>query len=228
MTGQTVPLWHWEDPVGTLSDCVRRGGLLGIPTGSSYGLGVDPENRQAVDSVFDVKGRAAEKALPVVLGDLEQLRSLGGDPDAPALKRLARAWPGPLTVVVPVREGLPAASGATLAVRIPGHERLRRLLQELGRPLTATSANRSGEPPVLEPSGLQELLRGRDAMIVDDGLLEGGAPSTIVRLEGDRFTLLRRGRYPLSRLRKIPGFSERSETFSAAIAEKPVEESGRH
>lgn len=226
MSRRPVPVWRWGESIEPLLAVVARGGLLGIPTGSSYGLAVDPCNREAVESVFDVKDRPAGKPLPVVLGELDQLRWLGGDPSSPTIRRLSRVWPGPLTVIVPVRAGLPVAPDATLGVRIPGHERLRRLLLEMGRPLTATSANRSGEQPLLETAPLAELLAGRDAMIVGDGTLPGGEPSTIVRVDGDRLTLLRRGRYPLSRLRQLVGDEGWTETFSAAIAEKPVEESG--
>jgi L-threonylcarbamoyladenylate synthase len=117
------------------------------------------------------------------------------------VKRLFAFWPAPLTAVLPVARPLPASAGTrTLAVRVPDHDRLRELLAALGHGLTATSANRSGEEPIVDPVGLDELLAGEDAMVVDGGRLAGGAPSTLVAIEGDRLVVLRAGRFPVERL----------------------------
>jgi L-threonylcarbamoyladenylate synthase len=205
--------WHFGDPVAPLRAVLARGGVLVIPTESSYGLGVDPRNRTGVETVYRIKGRDAGKALPVVVADLAQLGGLGIDPDLPILVPLSACWPGPLTVVLPLaRRGLegpdgldpiPAAAGeSTLAVRVPGHEGLRRLLAELGHGLTATSANRSGEAPVVDPLAAAALVEGEDAVLVDAGTLPGGAPSTVVAIEGSGPVVLRSGSFPVERLRE--------------------------
>jgi L-threonylcarbamoyladenylate synthase len=85
-------------------------------------------------------------------------------------------------------------------VRVPDHERLRGLLAELGHGLTATSANRSGEEPLLDPAEAARLLTGHDAVVVDGGVLPGGPPSTLVAIEGERLVVLRAGRFPAERL----------------------------
>ncbi len=187
-----------------LSALLDAGGFLAIPTESSYGLAADPRSAAGVAAVFACKGRAAEKSLAVVAADERQLAALGADLDAPAVRRLTELWPAALTVVVPLRRPL-AATGedATLAVRLPAHENLRRLLGELGRPLTATSANRAGEPPILDPEALEPLLEGFPAAIVDDGVLPGGAPSTQVAVADGRLAILRAGRYPSQRLGEV-------------------------
>jgi L-threonylcarbamoyladenylate synthase len=133
-----------------------------------------------------------------VVADLGQLADLGIDPDLPILEPLSACWPGPLTVVLPL-----VAGAGTLAVRIPGHEGLRRLLAALGHGLTATSANRSGGEPVVEPEDLPALLAGEDAVIVDGGSLPGGAPSTLVAIEGGVPVVLRTGSYPVEKLRAL-------------------------
>jgi tRNA A37 threonylcarbamoyladenosine synthetase subunit TsaC/SUA5/YrdC len=106
-------------------------------------------------------------------------------------------WPprgsGAVTVVLPIERPLPATAGeSTVAVRVPGHEGLRRLLAALGRPLTATSANRSGEPPVLGGAEAERLVAAasatggppaEDVVVIDGGTLPGGPPSTIVRFD---------------------------------------------
>ncbi|HBL29771.1 MAG TPA: hypothetical protein DD490_23290, partial [Acidobacteria bacterium] len=140
-----VPVWHPGDPVEPLRVVLARGGVLAIPTESSYGLAADPRNPEGVEAVYRIKGREGEKALPVVVADRGQLAGLGIDPGLPLLEPVVACWPAPLTVVLPLRQPLPASAGApALAVRIPAHEGLRALLADLGHGLTATSANRSG------------------------------------------------------------------------------------
>lgn len=195
--------WRWGDPVEPLRDLLARGGVLAIPTESSYGLGADPRNRKGVEAIYRIKGREPRKALPVVVADLEQLAGLGIDPDLSILRPLSACWPGPLTAVLPIASPIPAAAGEpALAVRIPGHEGLRRLLAELGHGLTATSANPSGGEPVLDPEGAADLLAGEDAMVVDGGVLPGGPPSTLVAIEEAGPVVLRTGRFPVERLRE--------------------------
>jgi L-threonylcarbamoyladenylate synthase len=197
-----VPLWHWGDPVDPLRDLLARGGVLAIPTESSYGLGADPRNPAGVEAIYRVKGREAGKALPVVVAGRGQLADLGVAVNPYIVERLFEHWPAPLTAVLPIAEPLPASAGArTLAVRVPDHEGLRRLLAELGNGLTATSANLSGGEPILDPAGAAELLAGENAMVVDGGVLPGGPPSTLVAIEGEGLLVLRTGRFPAERLK---------------------------
>jgi L-threonylcarbamoyladenylate synthase len=196
-------LWHWGDPVDPLRDLLARGGILAIPTESSYGLGADPRNPAGVEAIYRVKGREAGKALPVVVAGREQFADLGVDAKPDIVERLLELWPAPLTAVLPIAEPLPASAGArSLAVRVPDHEGLRRLLTELGYGLTATSANLSGGEPILDPAGAAALLAGEDAMVVDDGVLPGAPPSTLVAIEGEGLVVLRTGRFPIERLKE--------------------------
>jgi L-threonylcarbamoyladenylate synthase len=173
---------------------VARGGVLAIPTESSYGLAADPRSASGVAAIFRVKGREAAKPLPVVVADLAQIHDLGGETSGAERLGLLGRWPAALTLVLPIREPLPAAvGGLTLGFRVPAHPRLRALLAALGHGLTATSANRSGEPPVLDPDELAPLLVRSDAVIVDDGTLAGGAPSTVLEVVGGEARVLRPG-----------------------------------
>lgn len=200
MTGH-IPLWRPGDPVAPLRALVARGGVLAIPTESSYGLGADPGNRTGVEAIYRIKERDRGKPLPVVVAGCGQLRDLGIDPGLPILEALSACWPAPLTAVLPTARPLPAAAGeATLAVRVPAHEGLRRLLAELGHGLTATSANRSGGEPMLDPGEVAELLAGFDAAVIDGGVLPGGPPSTLVAIEESGPVVLRTGSYPVERL----------------------------
>lgn len=189
--------WRPGDPVEPLAEHLGRGGVLAIPTESSYGLAVLPGNRTGVDAVYRLKVRDAGKPLPVVAGSVAQLASLGVDVESEAVRRLAGRWPAALTAVLPTTVDLPAAAGmGTVAVRIPDHELLRRLLTALGTPLTATSANLSGSAPVLDPGELARALPGWDGWVVDGGRLPGGPPSTIVRWAGGAWRVLRPGPVP--------------------------------
>ena len=197
-------VWRFGEPVTALVELIDRGGILALPTESSYGLGTDPRSARGVQAIYDVKGRDSAKALPVVAGEVEQLRSLGIDPAHPAVAPFAELWPAALSVLAPLEAPLPAAGGApNLAVRVPAHALLRDLLRELGRPLTATSANRAGEPPIVHPRGLAALLGERDAMVVDGGVLPGGPPSTLVELRGATLRVLRQGRFAVDELRRF-------------------------
>lgn len=201
----SIPVWRWGDPIDPLRELLARGGVLAIPTESSYGLGADPRNPEGVEAIYRLKGRERGKPLPVVVAGEEDFASLGidlgNDPDLNIVKRLFACWPAPLTIVLPVARPLPASAGESeLAVRAPAHDRLRELLAALGHGLTATSANRSGGEPVLDPAELPELLAGEDAMIVDGGVLPGGAPSTLVAIRGEGLVVLRAGRFPAERL----------------------------
>ncbi|HSU83958.1 MAG TPA: L-threonylcarbamoyladenylate synthase [Thermoanaerobaculia bacterium] len=196
-----VTLFHFGDPLPPLRDLLARGGIVAFPTESSYGLGVDPWNAAGVEAIYRIKEREAGKPLPVVVAGRDQLAGLGIDPDLNIVKRLFALWPAPLTAVLPVARPLPASAGTrTLAVRVPDHEPLRELLAALGHGLTATSANRGGEAPIVDPAALADLLAGEDAMVVDGGVLPGGPPSTLVAIEGDRVVVLRSGRFPAERL----------------------------
>jgi L-threonylcarbamoyladenylate synthase len=198
----SVPFWHWDDDPADLIAVLARGGVLAIPTESSYGLAVDPLDARGVAAVFAVKGRAGGEALPVVIADLEQAATLGVDRDAPGLREVASRWPAALSIVVPIPHAIPASAGdPSIAIRVPDHARLRSLLARTG-PLTATSANRTGEPPLLDPVAVAKLLAGVDSLVVDGGPLAGGTPSTLVRWVSGGFRVLRAGSYPLDRLPK--------------------------
>lgn len=195
--------WRPGEPLAPLRATLDRGGLLAIPTESSYGLAADPRDRCGVEAIFRLKGRRRGQPLPIVAADLDQIAALGVAIDAPLVRRLAGLWPAPLSLVLPAAVGVPAAAGGeTLAVRIPSHAPLLELLGDLGSALTATSANQTGQPPVLDPAALEPFLAGSDALIVDGGRLPGGPPSTLVAVGEDVLTVLRRGSYPIAELRR--------------------------
>lgn len=190
--------WRFGDDVAPLRASIARGGILAIPTESSYGLAVDPDSEAGVEAIYRVKERERGKPLPVVAADLAQIAALGIAADDEGVRRAAALWPAAFTVVAAIAEPLPASAGErTLAVRIPAHPELRALLHALGTALTATSANRSREPPLLDPAEVAELLAVEDAIVVDGGVLAGGPPSTFAEWSDAGWRILRQGRFRL-------------------------------
>lgn len=223
MKPQTA-VWKWGDSLEGVRETLAAGGMLAIPTESSYALATNPRSQEGVEGVFRFKARSADKPLPVVTGSLEQLAELGIDIQDPQLRMLASLWPAPLSVVVPIVRPLPATgSSRSLAVRIPDHPRLVEMLTRLETPLTATSANRSGEPPVCDSVEMALRLAGWRAVVVDDGLLAGGLPSTMVALGTGGLEVLRVGRYPVGLLRQRLAELGWSAGFSATVAEKSAD-----
>jgi L-threonylcarbamoyladenylate synthase len=203
-TAGQVERWSFGDDPQRVAGALARGAVLAVPTESSYALAVDPRDAEGVRRIFRLKGRPEGKALPVVGAGIASFRRLGAALDDPALAWAAARWPAALSVLVTLRRPIPAsAGGRTLAVRVPDHEPLRTLLAALGRTLTATSANPSGEEPYLEAGSLVSWLTdagaatGVQVLVVDGGTLPGGAPSTLVELVAGEPVVLRSGRYEI-------------------------------
>jgi L-threonylcarbamoyladenylate synthase len=173
---------------------LRAGGVLAVPTETQMGLLADALSEAAVGLVSELKRRPADQPISVIVPSLEQGLRLVRDVSELAL-RLARAhWPGPLTLVLRARDGLPRAltEDGKVALRVPGASPALALVRAFGGPLTATSANISGRPPLATAAELREVFGAGLAGIVP-GSAPGGAASTIVDLTGERPRVLRQG-----------------------------------
>jgi L-threonylcarbamoyladenylate synthase len=175
---------------------VLAGGVVVIPTDTLYGLAADPFSSAAVARVFAVKGRSAERAMPLVAADVDQVVSQIGPLSALARRLASTYWPGPLTLVVTRPSSIPAevaGGGGAIGVRVPAHAVTRELCRACGRLLTATSANLSGEPASNDPDEVARALGGGVDLLLDAGRTPGGAPSTIVDVTGREARLVRSG-----------------------------------
>lgn len=181
----------------TPAELLAAGGVLAIPTESSYGLGVDPRDPRGVEAIYRLKGRERGKALPIVAADVAQLLALGVVSDCEPLAWARPHWPAAITMILPLGAPIAASAGVpTIAARIPAHEGLRTLLADLGHALTATSANPSGESPLSDPVAVRNWLAtsGEEFLVVDQGETAGGPPSTLVELRDGEVVILRKGR----------------------------------
>lgn len=186
-----------------VADALLAGAVAACPTETFYALGAAAFSRRAVDRVRRLKGRDASKPLSVLASDLDMVAAIAAATGPSFIALAGEFWPGPLTVVLPAAAGVPEfllGPGRTIAVRIPPVPWLRALVREMSEPLTATSANLSGESELADPAEVAALFDGKIELIVDGGPTAGGLPSTIVDLAGDRPRVLREGRIPASRL----------------------------
>ena len=184
---------------------IARGQVIAFPTETFYGLGVDPAREDAVAAIFAAKGRAGGEALPLIAADTEAARRVAAVWSEMAERLAAACWPGPLTLVVPVRAGAVApgvtAGRDTVALRVPGHP-LARVLATCAPAgvLTATSANRSGSPALATADDVERALGQGVALIIDGGPSPGGPASTIVDVTGAHPRLIREGPVPFDRV----------------------------
>jgi L-threonylcarbamoyladenylate synthase len=168
---------------------LRKGGLVAFPTETVYGLGADARSERAVAAIYRAKGRPAHNPVIVHVASAEEAAALIDLTDAG--RTAAEAfWPGPLTLVAPVRgdSGIAPicrAGAETLAVRVPAHPLARRLLAAFAGPIAAPSANRSGQVSPTHADHVMEELLGRIDGVVDGGACDVGLESTILGFDAD-------------------------------------------
>jgi L-threonylcarbamoyladenylate synthase len=179
-------------------EILRDGGLVAFPTDTVYGVGALVFDEKAVQSIYAAKERPVEKAIPVLLGDAEDIGQVAEDIPLFATRLIERFWPGPLTVLVPKKISIPVVVSATstVGVRVPDHEAARGLLRLAG-PMAVTSANISSQPSPTTAEEVHQQLGGRIALIIDGGRTPGGVPSTLVDCTTNEIQILREG--PISR-----------------------------
>ncbi len=183
--------------IATAADLLRQGALVAFPTETVYGLGADARDGKAVAAIFEAKGRPSFNPLIVHLARARDAAQYVHW--SQVAQRLADAfWPGPLTLVLPLREGhglssLVTAGLPTVALRVPAHPTARKLLAAADAPIAAPSANPSGRISPTTADHVLNGLSGRIAAVLDDGPCPVGLESTIVGFDGDTAVLLRAG-----------------------------------
>ena len=185
-----------RDAIQEAAKWILNGGVVAVPTDTLYGLAADPFSAAGVARVFAVKGRAAERALPLIAADAAQAARHLGQLTATAQRLAERYWPGPLTLLVTAPAALARdVTGGTgkVGVRVPADAVARAICAAADRPVTATSANVSGAPATADPDEVERTLGDRLDLLIDTGTTRGGAPSTIVDVTGATPALVRAG-----------------------------------
>lgn len=179
------------DPQETLlrdaAEVLRSGGLVIVPTETVYGIAADIDNKEAVERLYEIKGRPRTKPFSVLIHSEEQMEELAGDIPVAAYKLIDKFWPGPLTLVLKSR------SGGTVGLRMPDNKIALKLLEFSGVNAACPSANLSGKPA---PENFQEAIRdldGRVDLAIDAGEVRLKKESTVVDLTGEQARILREG-----------------------------------
>ena len=193
------PLNPEADRLRQAAGVIHSGGIVAYPTETYYGLGVDALNTEAVERLFKVKGRDPAMPISIIIEDVKQLEVVAREVPSEARVLIEKFWPGPLTILFWKSERLSGVlTGGTnkIGVRIPDHTVALQFLRVVGKPLTATSANRSGRPGAVSAVSVDESLGDTIDLVLDGGDTPGGAESTIVDATFYPPRLVREGRVP--------------------------------
>jgi L-threonylcarbamoyladenylate synthase len=194
---QTRVAPYSDGAVAEAARLILAGEPVAVPTETVYGLAADATNAKAVARIFEAKKRPSFNPLIVHVSTIASAESIG-ELNAEARRLAERHWPGPLTLVVPLRQGAGIASIVTaglptIGLRVPAHPAMQALLRAVDRPLAAPSANASGSISPTRAEHVLKSLGGRILLIIDAGATERGLESTIVAATGGPLRLLRPG-----------------------------------
>jgi L-threonylcarbamoyladenylate synthase len=184
---------------------LRQGLIIAFPTDTLYGIGVNPFDTAALEQLYAVKGRPAEKGIPILLADAADLEKVTGSISEVAQALIEQYWPGPLTLVVPRHPQLPAiiSPNEGIAVRIPDHTVSRAFIRAAGGVVAASSANRTGEQPASNAAEAFEALAGHIGAVLDGGQVQYGRASTVLDCMSNPPKLLREGPITVKNLSRI-------------------------
>ena len=197
-----------------LASLLQSGGVIAFPTDTAYGLGADPFNEAAIDRIFRIKGRAEMKPILLVVDSLAMAKSVSVPPRV--FRETARQfWPGPLTMILRAAKSLPpkvTAGTNTIGLRWPVADCATKLLKHFKRPITATSANRSGQPSAITAEEVRAQFDESLDALIDGGTLPSRGGSTLLDLTVEPPVLLREG--PVS-------FESLQQFFDGKIRRQP-------
>jgi len=185
-------------------EVLQAGGVIAIPTETIYGIACLVSKRDSIKRLYAIKERDFLKAIPVLIGSLEQISRITASFPSAAYALSRHFWPGALTLIVNKHPGLPfeLTRFLTVGVRMPDHDWLRSLIQSCG-PLAVTSANISGQPSLSTAQKVMDELSGRVDLLIDGGICPGGIPSTVIDCTFSPAKVLREGDIPEPAIRKV-------------------------
>jgi L-threonylcarbamoyladenylate synthase len=199
--------------VSYVAEKIRAGEVLGMPTDTFYGLAADPFNLHAVDRVYEIKSRSRHKPLSLLIESVDQAAELAWPVPEIFYLLARRFWPGPLTIIVKADPKLPlkvTANTGNVALRVPAAEIPLAIIRAGGLPITATSANLSGESECTSALQVRDQLGDCLSVIVDGGQSPRDMPSTIIDLTSDdgSWRVMRHGAIPEEQIVELLGGRE--------------------
>jgi len=176
--------------------CIREGGVVAFPTETYYGLAADPDCEQAIERLFEIKKRELDQPLLLLVESRAALQQVVADVPETYIALMTRYWPGPLTLIFPAKPCVSkkiTGGTDTVGVRISSHLVAQQLVAEMGKAITATSANISGMPPAVSAFDVKKIFQGSVDYILDGGATAAGLCSTILGIKNKKLTVFRKG-----------------------------------
>ncbi|MFH1774108.1 MAG: L-threonylcarbamoyladenylate synthase [Methanobacteriota archaeon] len=198
--------------IQTAAGIIRRGGLVAFPTETVYGLGANALDVEAVEKIFEVKGRPLDNPVIVHIAKKEELKKLAKEVPEKAKILAERFWPGPLTLILKKSEVLPGVTTAgldTVAIRMPDNKTALGLISASGVPIAAPSANISGRPSPTSAKHVMQDLKGKIDAVIDGGAANIGLESTVLDLTASVPAILRPGGVTFEELKRALGKVEK-------------------
>jgi len=194
-----------RDKIKDIAQVLKKPGVIAYPTDTFYGLGADCFSPEEIRRIYQIKKRKKKKPIPLIIAEAEEVKRIAVE-IPPLFWLLSREfWPGPLTLVLKASPALPPellGHSQTIGVRLPALSWLRELVKEANFPLTATSANISGEKEISHPEKIKDIFWEKVELIVDGGKTPGTQPSTVLDLTSEKPKILREGIIPVTKLRE--------------------------
>lgn len=190
------PLDPDPEVLARVASALRRGGVVAYPTETLYGLGVDPFREEALERLYELKGRPAEMPVSILVKDVAMLQEVAHDLPGPAMRLVEAFLPGPLTLVLRARPGLPerlTSGTGKIGIRISAHPFMRHLFSRYTAPITTTSANPTGRPDARDAKEILVYFPEGVDFILDAGPVIGTLASTVVDATGGEPVILREG-----------------------------------
>lgn len=199
-----------DDEIRRAAAAIVEGRIIAVPTETYYGLAADPENESALESLFELKQRPPYKPILLLISKFEQLQDYAASIPPPFRSLINCYWPGPLTLVFPAKphvSKLLTGGSGTIGIRLTPHPIASRIIDMLGRPITATSANFSREEPARTAQQVKSFFGNKIDCVIDGGPADEGPGSTVLNCINGRLCIERIGRIHLPGLPECSALS---------------------
>jgi L-threonylcarbamoyladenylate synthase len=196
------------DKIREIAEVLKKESVIAYPTDTFYGLGASCFSDKAIKKVYRLKGRSLSKPLSLLVSGMDMIQDIAFDIPSLFFELAENFWPGPLTTVLKASSRLPnllLGPKKSIGIRLPAVLWLQELMNQAGFPITATSANISGEKEIASPERVMAFFYGKVSLIADGGKTKGGLASTVLDLTSPRVKILREGAVPRSFLEKYLG-----------------------